>query len=200
MNNKIAKFIEDIKGNKKSELKEIEKSKSILLERLTDRGSYSTSPIDGESPVLRGGEVSCWMGVGKEGKKSLLSVTGKVTSFGRGLNEETIDQYYEVLLNNGKDKEGNTDYSYHKITNVVESEKGITFDDTSVVFDSTRGKDVVAIHSINSQHFVMGKALDLVEIMSSVEAYALKKKNEVVIHARAFREKMDIMDNPSMGR
>lgn len=200
MNNKIAKFIEDIKGNKKSELKEIEKSKSILLERLTDRGSYSTSPIDGANPVLRGGEVSCWMGVGKEGKKSLLSVTGKVASFGRGLNEETIDQYYEVLLNNGKDKDGNTNYSYHKITNLVEGEKGITFDDTSVVFDSAKGEEVVATYPVNSQHFVMGNALDLIEIMSSIEAYALKKKNEVVIHARAFKEKMDIMDMSSMGR
>lgn len=194
MNKKIAQLIENIKGNQNAEIKEINRAKSVLMERLTDRGSYSTTPIDASSSVLRGGEVSCWMGVGKENKKSLLSVTGKVASFGRGLNEETIDQYYEVLLNNGKDKDGNTNYSYHKITNLIEDEKGITFDDTSAVFDSTKGEEVVATYPVNSQHFVMGNALELIEIMSSVEAYALKKKNEVVIHARAFREKMDIMD------
>lgn len=194
MNKKIAQLIESIKGNQNAEIKEINRAKSVLMERLTDREMYSTSPIDASSPVLRGGEVSCWMGVGKEGKKSLLSVTGKVTSFGRGLNEETIDQYFEVLLNNGKDKDGNTNYSYHKITNLIEDEKGITFDDTSAVFDSTKGEEVVATYPVNSQHFVMGNALELIEIMSSVEAYALRKKNEVVLHARAFREKMDIMD------
>lgn len=194
MNKKIAQLIESIKGNQNAEIKEINRAKSVLMERLTDREMYSTSPIDASSPVLRGGEVSCWMGVGKEGKKSLLSVTGMVTSFGRGLNEETIDQYFEVLLNNGKDKDGNTNYSYHKITNLIEDEKGITFDDTSAVFDSTKGEEVVATYPVNSQHFVMGNALELIEIMSSVEAYALRKKNEVVLHARAFREKMDIMD------
>lgn len=194
MNKKIAQLIESIKGNQNAEIKEINRAKSVLMERLTDREMYSTSPIDASSPVLRGGEVSCWMGVGKEGKKSLLSVTGKVTGFGRGLNEDTIDQYFEVLLNNGKDKDGNANYTYHKITNLIEDEKGITFDDTSAVFDSTKGEEVVATYPVNSQHFVMGNALELIEIMSSVEAYALRKKNEVVLHARAFREKMDIMD------
>ncbi len=114
------------RGNliKRNPIFDMRKAEKGLMERLTVTDTRYTSPIVEGERVLDGNPVSCWANVGRKGAQSLLSVTGVAERGCTNPNKAKIGAYYEVLLNEGSNPDGTTDYSYYKVDGLTRDRDG----------------------------------------------------------------------------